>query len=114
MINMLTQLKHAVRRMFARWRGSTLQFIAAVILPLTILLVAISFGGFAIHQNEMRSMVGERDERSVQASASAIETELNHRFNTIHTLALLASPSSKGNLNKTLSGFEYLTVDFNH
>ena len=109
---MLTQLKNATRRLFARWRGSTLQLIAAVILPLTILLVAISFGSFAVHQNEMRSMVGERDQRSVQTSASAIETELNHRFNTIRTLASLAGASPRDTLDKILSDSEYLTGEF--
>jgi signal transduction histidine kinase len=109
---MLTRLKNAIRRLFARWRGSTLQLIAVVILPLTILLVAVSFVSFAIHQNEMRSMVGERDQRSVETSARAIETELDHRFNTIRTLALLAGTSPREDLDKILSDSEYLTGEF--
>lgn len=113
MINMLTTLKNATRRLFARWRGSTLQFIAVVILPLTILLVAISFGSFFIHQNAMRSMVGERDKRSVQASANAIETELRHRVDTIQTLALLASASPSHSPDTILSEAKYLTGEFN-
>lgn len=112
---MFTGLKNATRRLFARWRGSTLQFIAVVILPLTILLVAISFGSFFIHQNAMRSMVGERDKRSVQASANAIETELRHRVDTIQTLALLARPASASpspNPDTILSEAKYLTENF--
>lgn len=106
----MLRLKNVTRRLFARWRGSTLQFIAAVILPLTILLVVISFGSFFIHQNAMRSMVAERDERSVQASANAIETELRHRADIIQTLALLAS----SNPDNILSGSKYLTGEFNN
>ena len=112
MIKMLTRLKNAIRQLFARWRGSTLQFIAVVILPLTILLVAISFGSFFIHQNAMRSMVGERDKRSVQASANAIETELRHRADTIQTLALLTSTSPNSSLDTILSDSKYLTGEF--
>ncbi len=106
----MLRLKNVTRRLFARWRGSTLQFIAAVILPLTILLVAISFGSFFVHQNAMRSMVAERDERSVKASANAIETELRHRADIIQTLALLASSSP----DTILSGSKYLTGEFSN
>jgi signal transduction histidine kinase len=112
MTDMLNGLKNATERFFTRWRGSTLQLIAVVILPLTILLVAISFVSFAVHQSAMRSMVGERDQHSVQASASAIETELNHRFDTIHTLALLAGTNPGNSLDKILSGSEHLTGEF--
>ncbi len=112
MTNILTGLKNTTQRLFTRWRGSTLQLIAAVILPLTILLVAISFVSFAVHQTAMRSMVGERDQHSVQASASAIETELNHRLDTIRTLALLAGTSPGNSLDKILSGSEHLTGEF--
>ncbi len=109
---MMNRFKHSTQRLFAPWRGSTLQFITAIILPLTILLVAISFGSFFIHQNAMRTLVGERDKRSVQTSASAIETELNHRFDTVRTLALLAKASPGDNLEKIPAGAEYLTGGF--
>lgn len=113
MIDMPTALRNAIPRLFARWRGSTLQLIAAVILPLTILLVAISFVSFAVHQNEMRSMVGELDQRSVEASASAIQTGLNHRLDTIRTLALLSGTIPSDGLDEILSGSGYLTGGFN-
>jgi signal transduction histidine kinase len=112
MTDMLDGIKNTTRRLFTRWRGSTLQLIAVVILPLTILLVAISFGSFAIHQNAMRSMVGERDQRSVQASASAIETELDHHFDAIRALALLAGTNPDDNQADILSRSAYLTGEF--
>ena len=114
MIKMLAGRKNATRQLFARWRGSTLQFIAVVILPLTLLLVAISFGSFFIHQNAMRSMVGERDKRSVQASANAIEAALRYRVDTIQTLALLASTSPSPSLDTILSGSKHLMGEFNN
>jgi signal transduction histidine kinase len=109
---MLDALNNFLKRVLSTWRGSTLQAIAAVVLPLTLLLVAISFGSFFIHQNAMRSMVGERDERAVRAAASTIESEINHRMDTIHSLALLAADGSPENLNRALSKSSYLLQDF--
>lgn len=106
-------MNNYLNRAFALWRGSTLQVIAAVVLPLTLLLVGISFSSFYIHQNAMRSMVGERDERSVRAAASALEAEINHRADTIHSLALLAGDGSTENLNRALADSSYLLDDFN-
>jgi signal transduction histidine kinase len=105
-------LKIFFDRLFSVWHGSTLQVIAAIVLPLTLLLVAISFGSFFIHQNAMRSMVGERDERAVRAAASAIDSEIEHRVDTLRGLALLTTDVSSANLNKTLSDSSYLLEDF--
>ncbi len=99
-------------RLFAVWRGSTLQGIAAIVLPLTLLLVVISFGSFFIHQNAMRSMVGERDERAVRAAASAIESEINYRADSLRGLVLLPTDYSKDNLTRALAGSSYLLDDF--
>jgi signal transduction histidine kinase len=101
------------------WRGSTLQSLAVIILPLTILLVAISLVSYSIHQNAMRSVVGERDQRSAESAASAIESEINHRIFAIRSLALLVSsnPQESPDLilssSKSLMGvFDYGTAFF--
>jgi signal transduction histidine kinase len=94
------------------WRGSTLQSLAIIILPLTILLVAISLVSFFIHQNAMRSVVGERDERSARSAASAIETEINHRLYAIRSLALLATSNSLESPDVLLSSSKNLMGDF--
>ncbi len=101
------------KRWFASWRGTTLQVIAAIVLPLTLLLVASSFGSFFIHQNAMRSMVGERDERAVRAAASAIESEIHHQMDSLRGLAYLARDGSKESLNHALTDSTYLLDDFN-
>jgi signal transduction histidine kinase len=113
---MVSALNNLLRRLFAcsAWRGSTLQVIAAIVLPLTLLLVAISFGSFFIHQNAMRSMVGERDERAVRAASSAIESEIQHRIDSLRGLAFLAGDGSKENLNQALTNSSYLLDDFDH
>ena len=48
----------------------------------------------------MRTLVGERDERAVQAAAAALESELHHRAATI---ALLANSSEEPKLNTDLT-----------
>ncbi len=73
-----------------RWRGLPLQLFILTVLPLTVLLLAIAFGSLALHQEAMRSMVGERDERATRAAASAIAEQLNHRRSAIRGLALQA------------------------
>jgi len=72
------------------WRGLT-QLFAVTILPLTLLLLVIAFGGVNMHQQDMRALVGERDERAVQSSAAALESELHHRVATVTSMAVLSS-----------------------
>lgn len=77
-----------LNKLFSSWRGSTLQLIAAIVIPLTLALVAISFGSFFLHQNAMRSMVGERDERAARASAAIIQSEIQRRADFVRGLAV--------------------------
>ena len=77
-------------RFIPGWRGLT-QLFAFTILPLTLLLLVIAFGGVNMHQQDMRALVGERDERAVQSSAAALESELHHRVATITSMDVLAS-----------------------
>lgn len=73
------------------WRGLIPQIFVLVILPLTALLLAVTFGGLAIHRQAMRSLVGQRDERAVRAAASALTDQLNQRIADIRLLATSAS-----------------------
>ena len=79
-----------MKRFLPGWRGLT-QLFAVTILPLTLLLLVIAFGGVNMHQQDMRALVGERDERAVQSSAAALESELHHRVATITSMAVLSS-----------------------
>lgn len=111
---MVSALDNLLKRLFASWRGSTLQVIAAIVIPLTLLLVASSFGSFFIHQNAMRSMVGERDERAVRAASSAIESEIHHRMDSLRGLANFAREGARENLNQALTNSSYLLDDFDY
>lgn len=74
-----------------RWRGLNLQFFALFFLPLTGLLLLITFGSLTLHQRAMRQLVGERDERAARTAASALSEQLYHRAAAIRGLALRAS-----------------------
>jgi two-component system sensor histidine kinase UhpB len=71
-----------------RWQKLTVQVIALVFLPLTVLVLIVSLGSTNLHQNAMRSLVGERDQRAARSVANAINTQLLHRADLIRSLAV--------------------------
>ena len=82
-------------------RGLIPQFFILIILPLTALLLGVTFGGLALHRQAMRTLVGQRDERAVRAAAHALSDQLNQRISEIR---LLASDASGGDTSQTLAG----------
>src|SRR5215213_3536367 len=90
-------------------RGLTVQVLAITILPLTLLLLLIAFGSVSLHQQDMRALVGERDERAVQAAAAALSSELHHRATNIVNLVALAEAS--GDIN-SIHATDDLASDF--
>lgn len=74
-------------------RGLTVQLLAITVLPLTLLLLLIAFGSVSLHQQDMRALVGKRDERAVQSAAAALASELHHRTASISNLVALAELS---------------------
>lgn len=82
-----------MKKVLPPWRGLTVQLLAITILPLTLLLLLIAFGSVSLHQQDMRALVGERDERAVQSAASALTSELHHRAASITSLTALSERS---------------------
>ncbi len=76
------------------WRGLIPQFFILIILPLTVLLLVVTFGGLALHRQAMRSLVGQRDERAVEVAAHALSDQLNQRVDEINMLAAGASQNT--------------------
>lgn len=74
-------------------RGLTVQLLAITVLPLTLLLLLIVFGSVPLHQQDMRSLVGERDERAVRSAAAALTSELHHRAASVANLVALVEIS---------------------
>lgn len=96
----------------ARLRGLPIQLYAFTVLPLTILLLIIAFGSIALHQNDMRALVGERDERAVQSAAAALDSEIHHRMATISSMVVFASESDDVSFDELLATSSDLLSDF--
>jgi signal transduction histidine kinase len=101
-----------IKKTSSLWRGLTVQLFAITILPLTILLLVIAFGSITMHQKDMRSLVGARDERAVQAAAAALDAELHHRKNGISSLAAFSDLSPAGPSQNLLATSNDLMDDF--
>lgn len=99
-----------MKRILPGWRGLT-QLFAVTVLPLTLLLLFIAFGGVNMHQQDMRTLVGERDERAVQSAAAALQSELHHRIATITSMTVLASKDIS--FNDIFATTNDLAKDFN-
>jgi len=71
----------------ANWRGFILQLFIITVLPLSALLLVVAFGSQSLHHEAMRSLVGDRDLRTVLAASSSLEKELSHLSSTIQILS---------------------------
>ena len=69
------------------FRGFTLQLFLMTILPLTALLLLVAFGSQSLHHEAMRSLVGDRDLRTVRAASSSLDREIFHLTSTIQILS---------------------------
>src|SRR5215218_325355 len=99
-------------QLFSFWRRFTVQFFVITVLPLTLLLLFITIRSVSLHEQDMRTLVSERDARAVQAAAAALESELHHRMASITSLAKFADTSENLSLEGTLAISEDLTADF--
>lgn len=81
-----------------------------VILPISLLLLAITFGSVMLHQDAMRNLVGERDQRTVRSAASAIREQLNHRGSAIQGIGIRVE--DQADYQKILDSMGFLTPDF--
>jgi len=93
--------------------GLTPELFLVVVLPLSALLLVVTFGGVALHQQAMREMVGERDQRAAQAAAQALSEQLYHRLIVMQGLAQDAGPAmDPTRLLEILVGASFLSQDF--
>jgi signal transduction histidine kinase len=100
------------KRISPVWRGFSVQLFAVTVLPLTLFLLVIAFGSVTMHQRDMRSLVGERDERAVQAATAALESELHHRMASISSLATFADATESSTSEQVLARSMDLMSDF--
>ncbi|GAB4535065.1 MAG: hypothetical protein Fur0018_25210 [Anaerolineales bacterium] len=93
-----------------RWRGLTMQLFGLVVLPLVVLLLLVSVGSVRLHQQAMRDLVGERDQRAARTAASALQEQLLHRSAAVHGLALRLADGIAP--SQVLSDAAFLYADF--
>ena len=68
-------------------RGFTLQLFLITILPLTTLLLVVAFGSQSLHHDAMRSLVGDRDLRTVRTASISLEREIAQLTSTLQILS---------------------------
>ena len=93
-------------------RGLILQLIFVTVLPLTVLLLVITFGSINVHQRAMRTLVGQRDERAVRTAAAAISAQVNQRIASIEDLSQQVFSEDQGALGEVLARSNHLLRDF--
>lgn len=76
------------------WRGSVLQLIGVIILPLALLVLIIAISSTWLHQQAMRTMVGERDMLTTRTIADSINAAIGYRLTTLETLAVTYESST--------------------
>lgn len=98
------------------WRGLTLQLIFVTILPLTVLLLLVTFGSIRLHQRAMRNLVGQRDERAVKTAAVALSAQVDQRIASIQDLSQQVAFQDQGtnqsSLEEVLNNSSHLLRDF--
>ncbi|MHB8089855.1 MAG: hypothetical protein ACYDH2_16570, partial [Anaerolineaceae bacterium] len=92
------------------FRGFTLQLFLIIILPLTVLVLAVAFGSQSLHHEAMRSLVGDRDLRTVRAAASSLEREVSHVSSMIQILS--SSLDGKSDFNSLVLTPEEISAIF--
>ena len=91
-----------------------MQLITIILLPLTVILLVITFGSITVHQQAMRSMVGERDARLVSSAAEALDAQIGLRSKELTGLAQMLSMNTSEPISSTLSNTGFLLPDFDH
>ena len=69
------------------WRGLTTQILLFAVMPITLVLILVTFGSVQLHRDAMRSLVGERDTRTVRSAAIALGAQISHRASIVQGLA---------------------------
>lgn len=70
------------------WRGVTLQLFLVAVLPLTVLVLIITFGSLKLHHEAMRSLVTDRNLLAVQSAAVSLSKEIDHLGSTLEIVSL--------------------------
>jgi len=73
--------------MSLRLGGLRLQLLAWIVLPFSVILLAVALIGVRVHEEAMRRVIAERDQRAAEAAAAAISQQFGHRGQLLRMLA---------------------------
>ena len=85
-------------------RGLRVQILLWTILPLILILVAVSLGSITLHQQSMRDMVAEQNAHVAGLVAARLEDQI--RMRTIALETVLRSIGDSGNSDPVLANVE--------
>jgi hypothetical protein len=85
-----------------------------VVLPLTLALIAIALGATTLHQNEMRDLIAQRDERTVREAANNLAERVSHQAQLAQAVAELVQAgvplaAAQQRLGASTGSFEILS-----
>jgi len=109
------RLENSVPFLSRLWQGLPLQLFLAVVLPLTVLLLVVTFGSLRLHHQAMRSLVGDRNLRAVQAAAASLGKEIEHHKALVGLIASTVDSQADaaaylGEIQPYLEGFRAVGV----
>ena len=68
-------------------RGLLPGLLLIVVLPLTLVLIAVAVGATTLHQNEMRALVAEHDMQTAREAAAGLDERVRHLTSSLHAVA---------------------------
>ncbi len=73
--------------LLTRPRSLLIQLLALFVVPVILLLVGVGYAGISLHESAMHMLVGERDERAVQAAAEVLADRFAQRRLVLQVIA---------------------------
>lgn len=92
------------------FRGFTLQLFLLIVFPITLVLLVVVFGSQMLHHEAMRSLVGDRDLKTVRATADSLGHEIAHLESLIQILSFGLDNGT--NLNELILSPEEINQNF--
>ncbi len=77
-----------IAALLKRSRGLIMQLLAFFILPLFVILAFVAYESVSLHEHAMRTLVGERDKRAVQAASEMLTDRFIQRQLMLQILAV--------------------------
>lgn len=70
-----------------RLRGLLSGLLLIVVLPLTLVLIAVAIGATTLHQNEMRNLIAAHDQRAAREAATGLDERISHQLASLRSIA---------------------------